>query len=110
MTSSHAAVIARLGQKPNTLKAVAYAKRPPAAAKAAEAVAAAFVSYQRLRARGKDPARKFPAMMAACAVRHVRDGRCVGGRRSSKDVLSWRTQVRHGFRVERLPTDHARRR
>jgi hypothetical protein len=69
----------------------------------AEAVAAAYVAYRRLRDRGIDPAREFPSMMATFAVRQVRDGRRVGGRRSSKDVLSPRAQRRHGFRVQSLP-------
>jgi isocitrate dehydrogenase len=39
-----AAVIARLGQKPNTLKAVTYAKRKPSAAPAASAAAASMAT------------------------------------------------------------------
>jgi len=69
----------------------------------AEAVAAAFVAFRRLRARGLDPARDFPSQMAIYAALHVKDGRHVGGRASSKDVLSRKAQRKHGFRVESLP-------
>jgi hypothetical protein len=68
-----------------------------------EAVAAAFVAYGRLRARGIDPAREFPSMMASFAVKYVCSGRHVGSRSSSKDVLSVRAQRKHGFRVHSLP-------
>jgi len=54
----------------------------------AEAVAAAFVAYRRLCDRGIDPVREFPSMMATFATRQVKDGRHVGSRMSSKDVLS----------------------
>jgi hypothetical protein len=69
----------------------------------AEAVAAAFVAFGRLRARGFDPARDFPSLIARHAVLHTKDGRQVGGRRRSKDVLSPHAQRKHGFRVESLP-------
>jgi len=69
----------------------------------AEAVAAAFVAFRRLRARGLDPVRDFPSQMAIYAALHVKDGRHVGGRASSKDVLSVKAQRKHGFRVESLP-------
>src|SRR5271170_4798281 len=69
----------------------------------AEAVAAAYVAYRRLCDRGIDAAEEFPSMVATFAVRQVMDGRQVGSRRSSKDVLSPRAQRRHGFRVESLP-------
>jgi hypothetical protein len=68
-----------------------------------EAVAAAFVAFRRLRARGLDPARDFPNQMAIYAVLQVKDDRHVGSRRSSKDVLSRRAQRQHHFRVESLP-------
>lgn len=54
----------------------------------AEAVAAAFVAYRRLRERGVDGARQFPSMLATYAALHVKDGRHVGTRRNSKDVLA----------------------
>jgi hypothetical protein len=69
----------------------------------AEAVASAFVAYRRLCDRGIDPVREFPSMMATFAVRQVRDGRHVGSRMSSKDVLSARAQRKHGFHVQSLP-------
>jgi hypothetical protein len=69
----------------------------------AEAVAAAFVAFRRLRLRGLDPARDFPSQIARYAVLHVKDGRQVGGRRHSQDVLSPYAQRKHRFRVESLP-------
>jgi hypothetical protein len=69
----------------------------------AETVAAAFVAYRRLRERGIDPVHEFPSMMATFAVKYVRNGRHVGSRSTSKDVLSVRAQRRHGFRVQSLP-------
>jgi hypothetical protein len=70
----------------------------------AEAVAAAFESYIALKARGKDPVRDFPTAMATFAALHVKDGRHVGGRSSSQDVLSRKAQGRHHFHVESLPS------
>jgi len=69
----------------------------------AEAVASAFLAYRRLCDRGIDPVREFPSMMATFAVRQVKDGRHVGSRMSSKDVLSARAQRKHGFHVQSLP-------
>jgi hypothetical protein len=69
----------------------------------AEAVAASYVAYRRLRDRGIDPVREFPSLIATYAVLHVKDGRLVGSRRSSKDVLSPTAQRKHGFRVGSLP-------
>ena len=69
----------------------------------AEAVAAAFAAYARLKARGKDPVREFPSKMALFAALHVKADRHVGGRCSSKDVLSFKARHKHGFRVEPLP-------
>ncbi|MBI3411626.1 MAG: hypothetical protein HY040_25130 [Planctomycetes bacterium] len=57
---------------------------------AAGAVAAAFESYLHLRKRWKDPVHDFPSVVARFAVRHVKDGRRVGGRRSSYDPFSAR--------------------
>ena len=70
----------------------------------AEAVATAFESYLRLKARGKDPVHDFPWAMARYAVLHVKGDRHVGGQRSSTDVLSRAAQRQHGFRVEALPS------
>lgn len=69
----------------------------------AEAVAAAFESYVRLKARGQDPVRDFPSAMATFAVLHIKDGRHVGGCSSSLDVLSPKAQQIHGFHVASLP-------
>ncbi len=68
----------------------------------AEALAAAFVSFVRLKAQGKDPVRAFPSRMAAFGVLHVRSGRHVGNAASSKDVLSLKAQRRHGFQLKSL--------
>jgi hypothetical protein len=68
----------------------------------AEAVAAAFESYVRLKDRGMNPARDFPSALATFAALHVKGDRHVGGKISSTDVLSPNAQRRHGFRVESL--------
>jgi hypothetical protein len=68
----------------------------------AEAVAAAFEAHVALKARDRNPA-AFPSTLATYSVRRVQDGRHVGGRRSSRDVLSRKAQQRRGFRVEPLP-------
>jgi hypothetical protein len=68
----------------------------------AEAVAAAFASYVTLKARGKDPIRDFPSVMAKFAVLRAQDDRLVGGKTNSKDVLSSKAQRRRGFKVESL--------
>jgi hypothetical protein len=64
----------------------------------AEAVAAAFVSFVGLKARGKSPA-AFPVVLALFAVLHVRNGRHVGGSCRSGEVTSYAAQRRHGFRL-----------
>ncbi len=64
----------------------------------AEAVAAAFVSFVSLKARGRFPA-AFPVILAAFAVLHVRNGRHVGGSCRSGEVTSFAAQRRHGFRL-----------
>ena len=69
----------------------------------AEAVAAAFTAYRRLRERGIDAVREFPSMIATYAVLHVKDDRHVGGNSSSTDALSPKAQRKHGFHVEPLP-------
>lgn len=69
----------------------------------AEAIAAAFESYVRLKAAGRDPIRDYPSQMAVYAVLHVKDDRHVGGAASSKDVLSHRARRKHGFQVQALP-------
>ena len=65
---------------------------------ASEAVAVAFASFVRLKARGKNPERDFPSQMAHWAVLNVVDGRHI----SSSDVLSRRAQRLHGFRIHSL--------
>lgn len=69
---------------------------------AAEAVAAAYESYVKLTARGKNPARNFPSAFAAYAILHVKAGHHVGSSSSSTDVLSPRAWKKRGFRVEPL--------
>jgi hypothetical protein len=69
---------------------------------ACEAVAAAFVSFVRLKSRGKDPVRDFPSSMATYAVLHVFAGRRAGGHASTTDVMSRQAQRKHGFQVESL--------
>ncbi|MBX9583971.1 MAG: hypothetical protein K2X87_27035 [Gemmataceae bacterium] len=54
---------------------------------AAEAVAHAWVAFLRLWARGKDPAR-FPTALARFSALAARNGRRVGGRVASRDVMS----------------------
>ena len=71
----------------------------------AEAVAAAFESYLALKARGQDPVRDFPSVMATFAVLHVKTGRHVGGHQSTTDVLSPQAQARHHFQVASLSRD-----
>ena len=69
----------------------------------AEAVAAAFEAYVRLKTRGQDPVHDFPSRMAGYAVLHVKAQRHVGGQSTSQDVLSVEAQAEHGFQVEPLP-------
>jgi hypothetical protein len=73
----------------------------------AEAVAAAFQSYVRLKEQGKDPS-AFPTVLACYAALHVQNGRRVGGRQNKRDVLSSSIQRRHGVRVMHLDSDEAR--
>jgi hypothetical protein len=71
----------------------------------AEATAAAIQSLSRIRRAGKDPSR-FLGRIAAYAVSHVRNGRHVGGSRTSADILSARAQHLHGFHVVSLSARH----
>ncbi|MFI5379013.1 MAG: hypothetical protein ACHRHE_06945 [Tepidisphaerales bacterium] len=67
-----------------------------------EAIASACVSYQLLAARGRLHVAR-PSVLATFAVRHVRDGRHVGGHQdSAKDPLSPVCQRRHGVQVVSL--------
>lgn len=69
----------------------------------AESIASAYESFVGLRRRGKDPARDFPTRIADFAVKHTKDGRHVGGRSTTRDVLSAKAQARRGFAVQPLP-------
>jgi DNA-directed RNA polymerase specialized sigma24 family protein len=70
----------------------------------AEAVAAAFINYASAQRRGKSHSINR-SMLATFAVRHVRDGRHVGGSQDSrKDVMSRKAQRARGFSVLRLPS------
>jgi hypothetical protein len=71
---------------------------------AAEAVAAAYVSYVSLTARGKNPLRDFPSALVAYAVLHAKVGRQTGSPNSTTDALSPLAQRKQGFKVESLPT------
>src|SRR5262245_64281113 len=53
----------------------------------AATVANAFSSYVRLTQRGKDPAH-FPTVLATRAAQRVRNGRQLGSRSTSRDVLA----------------------
>jgi len=64
----------------------------------AAAVAAAFQSFVRLKARGQNPIHDFPTRMAIYGVMYVRGGRHT----SSRDVLSQRAQRMHRFSVQSL--------
>src|SRR5262249_54886209 len=67
----------------------------------AEAVAAAFESYVHLITRERDPA-DFPSQLTKYAVLHVMNDRHVGGHINSCDVLAFKVQRKHCFRVESL--------
>jgi hypothetical protein len=64
---------------------------------ASEAIASAFQSFVRLKARGKNPA-DFPSRIAHWATLVVMDGR----HENSHDAMSRKAQRRYGFRVESL--------
>jgi hypothetical protein len=66
-----------------------------------DVVALAYVAYARLIKRGK-VALAHPTVLALYAVRHVRDGREVGCRWNSQDVLSPLARRRRGFSVQPL--------
>lgn len=73
---------------------------------AAETVAHAWAAFVRLRARGKDPS-QFPATLARFSALAVRNGRRVGGRMASRDVMSGRriSRVAIGRYREGSPED-----
>ena len=68
----------------------------------AEAVANAFVAFVRLVERGKEQL-AYGSVLAKYAVSQVKEGRRVGGRLNSKDVMSRTAARRRGFKVEPLP-------
>jgi hypothetical protein len=68
---------------------------------AAEVVANAFCAYTRLVRRGKHDL-AYPTPLAKYAIRQVRDGRRVGGRLNSQDIMSPGAGRLHGFTVERF--------
>ena len=68
---------------------------------ASESCAAAYVSYVRLRQRGKDP-HGFPSSMATRAAQHAQSGRIVAGQVNSRDVLSRAARLQRGFAVRSL--------
>jgi hypothetical protein len=72
----------------------------------AEAVAAAFVSFVSLKARGKFPC-AFPGTLAVFAVMHVRSGRHVGGGSNSAEVSSFRVQRQQGFQLQLIASNLA---
>ena len=67
-----------------------------------EALAATYASFVRLKIRGRDPAKDFPTRLAICGVWHVQRGRHIGGHTNAKDVMCWKAQRRHNFRVHSL--------
>ena len=68
---------------------------------ACEAVAAAFLAYLSLTARGQDPF-QFPSVLATRAAQHVQADRHVGGSLNRQDVLSRAAQRSQGFTVQSL--------
>ena len=66
-----------------------------------DAVAHAYVTFMQLVNRGKI-ALAYPTILAGYAIRRIRDGRQVGCRRNSRDVLSHFAQRRRGFAVQPL--------
>ena len=68
---------------------------------AAEVVANAFSAYSRLVRQGKHDL-AYPTPLAQYAIRHVRDGRRVGGRLNAHDIMSPCASKLHGFKVVRF--------
>jgi hypothetical protein len=69
----------------------------------AETRALAWKWFQQLAQKGQD-ATHFASALASYAARAVQSGRRLNGQEKAKDVMSPLAQLRHGFRVERLPT------
>ena len=75
-----------------------------------EAIAAACLTYQLAAAQGKLHVVR-PATLANFAVRHVRQGRHVGGKMdAARDVLSPRCQRRHRVQVQDYPHESTEQR
>lgn len=71
-----------------------------------EAIAAACANYQQLAVSGQLHV-AYPSTLADFAVRHVCQGRHVGGCQDrAKDVLSPKAQRRHGFQVASYHDQH----
>ena len=67
----------------------------------AEAVAAGFTSFVRLKSAGRDPS-AFPTVLAKFAVLRVKSGRHVGSKVNSRDVFSEAAQRSRGIHLEWL--------
>jgi hypothetical protein len=82
---------------------VVFRRLPPSEREecACEAVAAAFLAYLSLTARGRDPF-QFPSVLATRAAQHVQADRHVGGHLNRQDVLSRAAQRSQGFAVQSL--------
>jgi hypothetical protein len=66
-----------------------------------EAIAAAYGLFVSLRRRGK-LALAYPTPLAKFAIRHVREGRRIGSRCNSRDIMSARSRASNGIVIERL--------
>ncbi|HCO26808.1 MAG TPA: hypothetical protein DIT97_28745 [Gimesia maris] len=67
----------------------------------AEAIANAFVSYNRLIEQGKG-SKIYPSVLTRYAVAQIRSGRMVGTSLNSNCVLSEAAKQKYGLRVDRL--------
>ena len=72
----------------------------------AEAVAAGFVSFIRLKARGKD-ASVFPSALATFAALYVKNGRHIGSKTNSREIMSGSAWGRHA-QPQNLPQENSR--
>lgn len=73
----------------------------------AEAVAAGFASFVRLKNRGKDPS-AFPSALATFAALHVKNGRHVGSKFNSRDIMSGQAWPRRGIRRQQMLQEESR--
>jgi hypothetical protein len=67
----------------------------------ADAVAYGFASFLRLTRRGKEPT-AFPVAFSRFTAQAVSNGRAVGRRFTSRDVMAWPAQRRRGVTVHRF--------